>query len=191
MKEKENLQVPIQEEQQPQSPGLMPATEHDRKVSTNILRSMKFYRFGLIFNHMAITVGILAFICIMSLILIPIMGAVVVLAVIAFAIIAIIVLAIISFGLLFLQENGPIQKIWEVFMNVTNGVVQTKEIAKLLTSFVPYLGMAGIVTSVLSITMLVLSKRKCVSQIIVNSIMVVMSIVILLIVLIGGVTWQG
>lgn len=155
------------------------------------IKTLRIDRFGKIFSNLMSLCGVCAFFCVLASIVIPLFhGIAIIFAIFAFML-AVIFLSIFTFGLIYLDPDNIIYKLFNFIKNTDSE--KTLKISDFFISMIPYICIGGLVFAALSVLMMILNKQKnCLGRIVLISILAIFFVISLIIYFkLGGKLWQN
>lgn len=162
--------------------------EEELKPQFRVISQMRILRFGRIFSNISIACTILAVIAVMSSIIIPLFQGLIV--IVTFFIL--ILLVVFTLGLIFLIPNNPMSGIWGFLTGVVNSTDEIGRFSNFCISIIPHLSITGFALAIISISFLILSKKRFIFPRVL--LMFCMCLILLILVIFyfitGGKLWQ-
>ncbi len=162
--------------------------EDDVLITKAYTSEMNKHRLAKIFYHLTVTTGIIVPSLLLLLFLAPVMTGMVYLIITICIFLMCVVLIICTFGVLLLEENGLIAKLWgniEKFGNMTNSVAQLSQLCFELAKYVSFVGIACGVTSIVLLSLT--NQKGRVGNIIWSSIFTGLMTLFVIVYFVGGV----
>ena len=125
-----------------------------------LLAQTNYWRLHSILFKMAVAGTIVVFTSYIISFLLPLIAGLVLVFLLLIVLIILFFLIIFSFGLVFLDENGPLQFFYNMLLKLTNFSENTTKVSEFLITCVPYVCIFVLATSVLSFLFLFISRKK-------------------------------